>query len=83
METLTAPDMITTTLAPPPPPNTQTSLRHDGASADIMFKCGGHTFPAHQAVICPQSQKLQDTCDATAKVGPPHIQFHEPRPDQD
>ena len=65
-------------LLPPPPPPPD-SLRHDSTLADITIKCGGETFQVHQNIVCPQSQKLRDACNAAAKVSPTHhsIPAHE------
>lgn len=59
--------MVTFTLTPPTP-RSPTALREVVGPADIIFECGGQKFKAHQHVVCPQSQKLQDACDAAAKV---------------
>jgi len=65
--------MVTFELTPPTP-RTPTSLLRVVGPADITFQCDGQTFKAHQSVVCPQSQRLQDACDAAAKVSAPHLQ---------
>jgi hypothetical protein len=66
--------MVTTARTPSAPPDLA-SLQ--GASPpNITVECGGQTFPAHKVIVCPQSQKIQDACDATAKVGAPHLRVH-------
>ena len=49
---------------------------------DIAIKCGEQTFEAHRSVVCHQSQKLQDACDAPSKVSAPHLQTSARRADE-
>ncbi|KAM0711360.1 hypothetical protein Q7P35_002100 [Cladosporium inversicolor] len=68
--------MVTFSAMPPmaryPPP----SLQQGGGPADIILQCGDHTFEAHRSIVCRQSQKLRDACDAASKVGTPRFRIH-------
>ena len=73
--------MVTFELTPPTP-RTPSSLFQVVGPADITFQCDAQTFKAHQSVICPQSQRLQDVCDAAAKVNAPHLQHRTRKTDE-
>ena len=69
------------TTATPATPGVLTSLQpSDASAADIIIKCGGETFPIHKATIWLQSQKLQDACDAAAKVSVTQDSYGSPDP---
>lgn len=65
-------EMATST---PPPLRDLSFVSQDGSPTDTIIICGGRTFFAHKAVVCAQSQTLQETCSARTKVRKPYIRI--------